>query len=90
MISATLQLRASFIVGLALMCAGCGRAPSIDVIGSFFPVWMLCLALGVALAFVARYYLVRYQLESEVGPLALFYPSIVILSSCLLWLVFFR
>jgi hypothetical protein len=90
MISPRLQLRTSFIVVLALLCEGCERAPSIDVIGSFFPVWMLCLSLGVALAFVARYFLLRYQLESEVGPLALFYPSVVILSACLLWLVLFR
>jgi hypothetical protein len=90
MTSPRLQLRASFIVALVLMCSGCERAPSIDVIGSFFPVWMLCMSLGVALAFVARYVLMRYQLESEVGPLALFYPSIAILSACLLWLVFFR
>ena len=90
MISPRRKLRAAFIVPLALVCAGCERAPSIDVIGSFFPVWMLCLSLGVALAFVARYFLVRYQLEAEVGPLALFYPSVVILSACLLWLVCFR
>lgn len=90
MISPRLQLRTSFIVVLALLCERCERAPSIDVIGSFFPVWMLCLSLGVALAFVARYFLLRYQLESEVGPLALFYPSVVILSACLLWLVLFR
>jgi hypothetical protein len=90
MISPRLQLRFSFLVALALLCAGCERAPSIDVIGSFFPVWMLCLSLGVALAFVARYFLLRYQLESEVGPLALFYPCVVILAACVLWLMFFR
>jgi hypothetical protein len=62
----------------------------VDVIGSFFPAWMLCLLLGVALAFLVRYLLVRFRLESEVGPLALFYPCVVILLACLLWLVFFR
>lgn len=61
-----------------------------DVIGSFFPAWMLCLLLGVALAFLVRYLLLRFRLESEAGPLALFYPCVVILLACLLWLVFFR
>jgi hypothetical protein len=84
------QLSACLGVASAVACAGCQRAPSIDVIGSFLPVWMLCLTLAVALSFLARYFLVRYHMESEVGPLALFYPCVVILFACSLWLVFFR
>jgi hypothetical protein len=72
------------------LCTGCDRAPSVDIIGSFFPVWMICLTLAIVLASIARYFLVRYQLESEVGPVALFYPSVVVLFTCVLWLVFFR
>jgi hypothetical protein len=73
-----------------LLCTGCGRAPSVDIIGSFFPVWMICLTLAIIFAFVVRYLLLRYRLESEVGPVALFYPSVVVLFTCLLWLIFFR
>ena len=67
-----------------------GRSPSVDIIGSFFPVWMVCLAAAIVLTFGARYILVRTRMETEVGPLALFYPSIVVLFSCTLWLIFFR
>ena len=84
------QLRACLAAASAVACAGCQRAPSIDVIGSFLPVWMLCLTVAVALSFLVRYFLVRYHTESEVGPLALFYPCVVILFTCTLWLVFFR
>jgi YtcA family len=84
------QLRSCLGVALAVACAGCQRAPSIDVIGSFLPVWMLCLTVAVALSFLVRYFLVRYHAESEIGPLALFYPCVVILFTCTLWLVFFR
>jgi hypothetical protein len=73
-----------------LLLSGCHHAPSIDVIGSFFPVWMLCIAIAVPLTFVARIALVRFHLEDEVGPLALFYPCLVILLTSLLWLIFFR
>jgi hypothetical protein len=69
---------------------GCSRAPSINIIGSFLPAWMICLTAGVILSFVVRYLLVRYRIESEVGPLALIYPCVVILFTCLLWLIFFR
>jgi hypothetical protein len=71
------------------LCGGCSRAPSFGVIGSFFPVWMLCLILGVVLAFATRAVLLRYRLEAEVGPLALFYPCAVTLFTCMLWLIFF-
>lgn len=73
-----------------LFLTGCGRAPAINIMGSFFPAWMICLTLGVILAFVVRFTLLRYRLETEVGPLALFYPCVVVLSTCLLWLIFFR
>ena len=73
-----------------LVCTGCSRAPSISIIGSFFPVWMVSLVAGVVLAFAVRFLLLRHRLESEVGPVALFYPSVVALFTCLLWLIFFR
>jgi hypothetical protein len=78
------------LLALCLLCTGCGHAPSIDIIGSFFPVWMLCLSIAVVLAFAVRYLLSRWHLESEVGPVALFYPSVVVLFTSLLWLIFFR
>ncbi len=80
----------TYLTPLCLLCAGCGHAPSVDIIGSFFPVWMLCLSAAILLAFVVRHLLVRYHLESDVGPVALFYPSVVVLFTSLLWLIFFR
>ncbi len=66
------------------------HAPSVDVWGSFFPVWMVCLAISVCLCFVLRMLLLRWRLETEVGPLALFYPCALIFFTGLLWLIFFR
>ena len=73
-----------------LFFTGCGRAPAINILGSFFPAWMICLTAGVVLAFVVLFVLLRFRLETEVGPLALFYPCVVILTTCLIWLIFFR
>jgi YtcA family len=78
------------LLTLGLSCAGCNGAPAIDVLGSFFPAWMVCIIAAVVLAFVARYFLLKYRLETEVGHLAIFYPCVVILSACGLWLLFFR
>ena len=72
-----------------LLLTGCGRSPAINILGSFFPAWIICLTAGVVLAFLVRFILLRYRLETEVGPLALFYPCVVILWTCSLWLIFF-
>jgi hypothetical protein len=50
---------------------------------------MLCIVAGVIMAFVVRAQLLRRRLESEVGPLALFYPCVVTLFACLFWLLIF-
>lgn len=63
---------------------------SVGIIGSFFPVWMICLAVAVVVAFIERALLLRYSLESQVQPLWLFYPCSVTLCACLLWLILFR
>ena len=86
----TVPKRAALVAALSSVLMGCSRAPSIDVLGSFFPVWMVCLSVAVILTFFARSLVVRCKLESHVGPVALFYPSAVILFCCALWLIFFR
>ena len=78
------------LAGACMLLSGCSRAPSVDIIGSFFPVWMVCLTIAIPLTFAVRAVLVRFQLETQVGPLALFYPCVVLLFSSLLWLIFFR
>jgi hypothetical protein len=75
---------------ICLICSGCSRAPSISIIGSFFPVWMICLLVGVVAAFIVRVLLLRLRLENHVGPLWLFYPSSVALCACAMWEIFYR
>ena len=82
--------RAMLLMMACLSCAGCGRAPAFDIIGSFFPAWIVCVTIAVVLAFVLRALLLGWKFEQEVAPVALFYPSVVVLLSCTLWLIFFR
>jgi hypothetical protein len=82
--------KSCYILPLAILLTGCARAPSVDIIGSFFPAWMVCLVIALILTFAIRYILLRLRLESEVGPLALFYPSLLTLLTSALWLVYFR
>jgi hypothetical protein len=83
------MIRLFSLSGVCLALAGCGRAPSIDVIGSFFPAWMVCIIAAIILASVLRIFLLRRQWEPAIEPVALFYPAVVLLLTCLLWLIFY-
>ena len=72
----------------ALIAAGC--EPIIDVEGSFFPAWMLCIGIGVVLAIAVRRLLAALGLEPYLGPLVVVYPSLALLLTLVVWLVFFK
>jgi hypothetical protein len=69
------------------LLAGCSRAPSVDVLGSFFPAWLLCFLVAIVLTALARLALLRLRVKAAL-PL-LVYPSLAALFTFLLWLIFF-
>ena len=66
------------------------RAPSFDLFGSVVPVWMICIVAAILLTIAVRGLLARVNLEADLGPRALIYPSMVTLFACGIWLVLFR
>jgi YtcA family len=73
-----------------LMAAGCSRAPTFNILGSFFPAWILCGIVGILLAVVVRLFFVRIKLEDQLlAPLILVYPCLTAFFTFSLWLVFF-
>jgi hypothetical protein len=70
-----------------LLLAGCGRAPSFDILGSFFPAWLLCFIVAILLTFLSRELLRRYV--EIVWPIVT-YPSLTALFAFALWLTLFR
>jgi hypothetical protein len=90
-IERTCRLAAVCLGAIALtLTAGCRGAPSINMVGSFFPAWMLCIGLGVACALVLRQVFVKTGIESHLGPLPLVYFSLWSLVTLGSWLLFFR
>jgi hypothetical protein len=71
----------------ALFLAGCGRAPSVDILGSFFPAWLICFAAAVLLAALTRLVLLRFHMKVDLPVLA--YPSLTAFFTFALWLIFF-
>ena len=72
-----------------LSATGCSRAPSFNILGSFFPAWLLCGVLGVSLTGVARVLIVRADFEKELSPLIVVYPCLAAFFTFSIWLLFF-
>lgn len=69
---------------------GCTRAPSFDILGSFFPIWIFCIAVGILLTALARRIFVRFKIDSLLGPVLIIYPCLTAFFAFTLWLIFFR
>ena len=83
----TNELRIALAVA-AISCSGCSRAPSFDILGSFFPAWLVCLAAALLLTVLARWLLSLARVELALPILT--YPSLTAVFTFSLWLGFFR
>jgi YtcA family len=86
--SANRILRLRYGLPLAtLSLTSCGRAPSFDILGSFFPAWLVCFVVAILLTVLSRELLRRYV--EIVWPIVT-YPSLTALFAFALWLTLFR
>jgi len=75
------------LVLAAPILSSCSRAPSVEVLGSFFPGWLVCFIVAIVLTALARLGLLRLRVKAAL-PL-LVYPSLTAFFTFLLWLIFF-
>jgi hypothetical protein len=64
--------------------------PQLNIVGSFFPSWMLCALIGLVVTAVARRAFVRAGVDPFLSPRALVYSSLALLVTLVLWVAFFR
>ena len=81
--------RVPLLVGM-LPLAGCQRAPSFNILGSFFPAWLICLTLGILLAAGTRFLLLAVHLEEALSPPIVMYPCLAAFFTFGLWLLVFH
>ncbi len=74
----------------ALLCpAGCSQSPSQDIMGSFFPAWMLCGVIGIAAAILCRVVLGAVRLHEHVLAPTLAYLAVTTAVTLVSWLTWF-
>ena len=83
--------RSVLLLSLALVpLCGCERAPAFNILGSFFPGWIACMAAGILLTAVASWIFSRFRIDQELKALPLVYLSLSLFFACTLWLIFFE
>jgi len=77
--------------GMGLMfLTGCRGAPSINVLGSFFPGWMFCMAIGVVGSLLLRLVFTKTNIDAHLPMRTPVYVCLWVLITLLSWLLFFR
>ncbi len=84
------KARLLLISAVTVASTGCAHAPAVDVLGSFFPIWIFCILIGILATVLTRRLLLRFGTDYDFGPPVLIYPSLAIFFACLFWLLFFR
>lgn len=62
----------------------------ISVAGANFPVWLLCLAVGIAVSLTLRPLFVAIGIDEWMTPRALVYPSLALVVAFLCWILIWR
>ena len=64
-------------------------APMQNIMGSFFPSWMLCAIAGVVVMVTVRQALVVLHVHENLPVPLLTYLAVALIIACAIWLVFF-
>ena len=66
------------------------RSPTIDILGSYFPAWMICIVSGLTLTLVSRWIIRAYHLEAYASPAPLIYTCLTIIYTFVTWMIFYQ
>ena len=66
------------------------RSPTIDILGSYFPAWMICIVSGLTLTLFSRWIIRAYHLEPYASPAPLIYSCLTIIYTFLTWIIFYQ
>jgi hypothetical protein len=78
------------LAGTLALCGCQERVPSVNVLGAFFPAWMLCILAGIALALLVRQLFDAIGLNPWIGPPAVVYPALAVGAMFATWIVLFQ
>ena len=63
---------------------------AVDVLGSYFPAWMVCILSGLALTLIAHWIVQFRNLKAYLGPAPLIYSCLMIVFTFATWILFYQ
>jgi YtcA family len=66
------------------------RSLTVDVLGSYFPAWMVCILSGLTLTLIAHWIVQLRNLKPYLGPAPLIYSCLMIIFTFATWILFYQ
>jgi hypothetical protein len=66
------------------------HSPTVDVLGSYFPAWIVCILSGLTLTLIAHWIVQVRNLKPYIGPAPLIYSSLMIIFTFATWILFYQ
>ena len=79
----------AFMLLIAILLAGCARAPTFNILGSYFPAWLLCILAGIVGASALSALLGKLRRQHLVRWTIVVYPCLAASIAFTLWLTLF-
>jgi len=76
----------------SLSLAGCGggHSPTVDILGSYFPAWIICIIMGLLLTALSRQFFIGLRVVPYLRPAPLIYLCLMVCFTLAVWLCFFK
>jgi hypothetical protein len=65
-------------------------SPSIDVLGSYFPAWLVCIVGGVVLTIITRLLFIAWKIHAHLLAAPLVYPCLTAVFALTIWILFYQ
>ena len=66
------------------------HSPTVDILGSYFPAWMVCIVSGLTLTLIAHWIVQVCHLKPYLGPAPLMYSCLMIIFTFATWVLFYQ
>jgi YtcA family len=63
---------------------------TVDIFGSYFPAWMVCILSGITLTVIAHWIVQLCSLKPYLGPAPLIYSCLMIVFTFATWILFYQ
>jgi hypothetical protein len=81
---------AAVVLWLVAVRISSHHSPTVDVLGSYFPAWMVCIISGLTLTLIAHWIVQVGNLKPYLGPAPLIYSSLMIIFTFATWILFYQ